>query len=177
MSESMNKFLSRLGVFFMNRRNRRLLYLLAICLIALGEYLHLGLVRRTFVFYSTRDDSMVVENRFLHRSGDRETDIRRYIEEALLGPKSSGLKIPFYRGTRLLTIMYNEGVVHANFSEDAALPPPDDGTVFHNLLTLNKGVRRNFPFVKDVRIFIGGNQVFFEEFRYFFTDSADNSKT
>ena len=177
MNEKANKILSSLGAFFRNRRNRCCVYLAVLCFIAFGDFLYLGLVRKTFVFYTTRDGSAVVETRFLRRSGDRETDIRRYIDQTLLGPKAQeSLALPLVRGTRVQSVMYRDGVVFVNFTELAAMPPPDGGTVFHSLLTLNKGIRRNFSFVKDVRIFIGGNQVFFEEFRGIFAERADNSR-
>jgi len=177
MDAGLKKALSSFGSFFKKKKNRRLLYLTVIGLFALGEFLHSGLVRRTFVFYNNRDASIVVEDRLLRRSGDRETDIRRYVDEALLGPVSPDLALLFTRGVRLNSFMYRKGVVYADLTEPAAMPPPEGGAVFRSFLTLNEGIRRNFSFVKDVRIFIGGNEVFFEEFRGIFDDPADNSKT
>ncbi|MCL2374325.1 MAG: GerMN domain-containing protein [Treponema sp.] len=177
MNAKVDKILSHLGGFFGNRRNRRCTYIAVICLIALGDFLHSGLARRTFVFYATRGGAAAVEDRFLRRSGDRETDIRRYVDEALLGPKAQEtLALPFVRGTRVQSVMYRDGVAFVDLTDLAVMPPPDGGSVFHSLLTLNKGIRRNFSFVKDVRLFIGGNQVFFEEFREIFADRADNSR-
>ena len=191
----LKKILERLKVFLSVKRNRRLLYLVVIGLIALGDFLFSGLVRRTFVFYSYIGENTVVEDRLLHRSYNRETDIRRYVDEALLGPISPEVEPLFPRETRLNSFMYRGDVVYADLSEAAALPLSDTGTevnepadqeppplpqggdVFRSLLTLNEGIRRNFSFVKDVRLFIGGNEVFFKEFRGFFADPADNSKT
>ena len=113
----------------------------------------------------------------LRRSGDRETDIHRYVDEVLLGPVLPNLEPLFPRGTRLESFMYRDSVVYADLSEPAALPLPGGRDVFLSLLTLNEGIRRNFSWVKDVKIFIGGNEVFFEEFRVFFANSADNSET
>jgi hypothetical protein len=74
--------------------------------------------------------------------------------------------------------MYREGVVYADLTESAVLPPSAGSwDVFRSLLTLNEGIRRNFSFVRDVRLFVGGNEVFFEEFRGIFMNSSDNSKT
>ena len=166
-----------LSAFFSKKKNRRLLYLVIICLIALGEFLFSGLVRRTFVFYSDIEGNTVVEDRMLRRSGDIETDIRRYVDEVLLGPVSPDSAPLFPRETRLESFMYRGGVVYADLTESAALPVSGSGDVFQGLLTLNEGIRRNFPPVKDVLLFIGGNEVFFEEFRKIFANSADNSKT
>jgi hypothetical protein len=177
MNEILKKILSSSGVFLSKAKNRRLTYLVIICLIALGEFLFSGLVRRTFVFYSSLEGKTVVEDRMLRRSRDRETDIRRYVDEVLLGPSFPNLDPLFPRGTKLNSLMYRETVAYADLSESAALPLEGSWDVFRSLLTLNEGIRRNFPFVGDVRLFIGGNEVFFSEFHGIFTDLADNSKT
>ena len=177
MKDVIKKIMSSLGRFFGERRNRRLSYLVLISLFALGEFFHSGVARRTFVFYSSIGGNKVVEDRMLYRSRDRETDIRRYVDEALLGPVSPHLEFLFPRGTRLNTLMYRGSVVYADLTEYAALPLVAGGDVFHSLLTLNEGIRRNFSSVRDVRLFIGGNQIFFEEFHGVFSNSADNSRT
>ena len=187
MNRVLYRIFSPLGRFFRKKNLRRFSYLVLICLIALADFLHLGLVRRTFIFYSDTEGKTVVEGRLLHRSVDRETDIRRYVDEVLLGPVSPDLAPLFLRETRLYSFIYRDGLVYADLTESAALPfaeenpvsgpKPPGGTVYRSLLTLNEGIRRNFSFVKDVRLFIGGNEVFFEEFRGIFSNSADNSKT
>ena len=176
MNAVIEDFFSSLGMFFSSKKNRRLTYLVVIILFALGDFLFSGLVRRTFVSYSIIEGSTVVEDRMLHRSSDHETDIRRYIDEVLLGPVSPDLAPLFSKETRLHAFMYRDGVIYADLSETAALPE-ERGDVFRSLLTINEGIRRNFSNVKDVKLFIGGNEVFFEEFRGIFADPADNSKT
>jgi hypothetical protein len=178
MNAALKKISFSLGKFFGRKRNRRFIYLVALSLFALADFLFSGLVRRTFVFYSNIDGNPVVEDRMLRRSGgrsgDRETDIRRYMDEVLLGPVSPDSALLFPRETRLHAFMYRDAAVYADLSEVAALP--SDGDVFRNLLTLNEGIRRNFSYVKDVKLFIGGNEVFFNEFHGIFGDPADNSK-
>jgi len=177
MSAAKKAVFSRFLVLFGNKRNRRLFCLALICLIALGDFLLSGLVRRTFVFYAGIEGNAVIEDRMLRQSRDRETDIRRYVDEVLLGPASPDSSPLFPRETRLQSFMYREGVVYADLSEAAALPLTGADGVFRSLLTLNWGIRRNFSQVKDVRLFIGGNEVFFKEFRGIFANSADNRKT
>jgi len=177
MKDALEKVLRSLGNFFIKTKNRRLSYLVVISVLALGDFFHLGLVRRTIVFYSSIEGKTVVEDRMLRRSGDRETDIRRYVDEVLLGPSFPDLDPLFPRGTRLNSFMYRDAVVFADLSELAALPIEGNWDVFRSLLTLNEGIRRNFPFIGDVRLFIGGNEVFFEEFHGIFADPADNTKT
>jgi hypothetical protein len=165
--------LNSLFRFSGKKRNRRLCYLILIGIFALGEFFISGLVRRTFVFYSNREGHTVVEDRMLRRSPSRETDIKRYVDEVLLGPVSPDSAPLFPGETRLESFMYREGIVYADLSEPA-LFPPEGGDLFRNLLTLNKGIRRNFSFVKGVKIFIGGKEVFFNEFHEIFEESADN---
>ena len=177
MNDVLKNILSAIGRFLSRTKNRRLMYLVVICLIALWEFVFSGLVRRTFVFYSSLEGKTVVEDRMLSRSRDKETDIRRYVDEALLGPSFPDLDPLFPRGTKLNSFMCRESVVYADLSESAVLPMEGNWDVFRSLLTLNEGVRRNFPFVENVRLFIGGNEVFFNEFFGIFTKPADNSKT
>ena len=152
--------------FFTPGRNRYLVLLICIILLAVADYFYSGLVRRTFVFYSALEGTAIVEDRMLRSSSSRETDIRRYVEEALLGPVSQEADPLFIQGTRLLSLLFRDGVVYANFSESAHFPifPPAKG-VFYSFLTLNEGIRRNFPFVRNVRFFISGREIFSRNFR------------
>ena len=159
-------------------KNRLLLYALAaLAIAALIEFLAGGLARRTFVFYTMDSGVASVEERFLRRSSSREVDITRYVEEALLGPVSPNSLPLFPQETRLLSLLYRDGVVYVNLSENAALPasgflpdmPVSDalrgGEVFMNMETLYSGVKRNFSFVRDLRFFIDGKAAYAGEFR------------
>jgi hypothetical protein len=133
-------------------------------IVALSEFLILGLARRTFVFYTVDDGEIVVEDRMLKRAPSREIDIIRYTEETLLGPVSPDLLPLFPRGTRLKSLLYRNGVVYADLSADAALPPEEGGNALNNFRTLYDGIKRNFSSVRDVRFFIDGHASFFGEF-------------
>jgi hypothetical protein len=146
-------------LFLRDKGKRRLIYLFLLGGIACAEFAYSGLVRRTFVFYSGIDGTMVVENRMLPHSPSREIDIRRYAEEVLLGPVSPDSAFLFPQETRLRSLLYRDGVVYADLSESAALPSLEGGDVFQNLYTLQRGIRRNFSFVEDVKLFIAGHEV------------------
>ena len=177
MMYNLKSIMYHTGRFFLEKRNRRFLYLLAISVIALLEFSRMPTERKTFVYFSTLEGNLVVEERMLYKAPDEETGIQRYLEEVLLGPVSPGLDPLFPRETRLSSFMFRDGVVYANLTEAAALPPPGYNNVFRGLFVLNEGIRRNFPQVKDVKLFIGGNEVFFREFQWLFGNSADNIKT
>jgi len=167
-------------------KNRLLLFALAaLATAALIEFFAGGLARRTFVFYTMDSRIASVEERFLKRSSSREVDITRYVEEALLGPVSPNSLPLFPQETRLISLLYRDGVVYVNLSEDAALPaavsalenplikadalvsdaPLQTGDVFINMETLYAGVKRNFSFVRDLRFFIDGKAAYAGKFR------------
>jgi hypothetical protein len=162
------------------KAKRRFLYLCLLGVLACTEFIILGLVRRTFVFYAIDSSAPVVEDRMVKRAGSRENDIARYVEEALLGPVSLDSAPLFPKGTRLQSLLYRAGVVYAGLSELAAMPAalPEAGGagVFTGLAALYGGVRRNFSSVKDVRLFINGHEAYFEKFREIFPGIADISR-
>jgi len=151
--------------FFGSKLTRRIILVVLLAAAAIMEFYHLGLARRTFVFYNVNDGGIVVEDRMLKRSQSRETDIIRYTEEMLLGPVAPDLLPLFPRETKLNSLFYRDGIVYADFSADAVLPPVEGGKTLDNFQTLYDGVLRNFSFVKDVRFFIDGEIAYFEEFQ------------
>jgi hypothetical protein len=157
--------------------------LLALGTAALVEFITQGLARRTFVFYTGSDGLVIVEQRMLRvskgntpvsggraseesqHSLSREINIARYVEEALLGPVSPNSLPLFPRETRLLSLLYRDEVVYVDLSEDAALPLVEGALlqgegVLKSLTTLYSGIRRNFPYVRDVHFFITGKAAY-----------------
>ena len=164
MNEFLNTILRHITEFLAVKTRRRLLLLAILAALALAEFLIMGLARRTFVFYTINDGVIVVEDRMLKRSRSREIDITRYMEETLLGPVSPDLLPLFPRETRLKSLLYRDGMVYADFSADAALPPVEGGRALDNFRTLYAGILRNFSYVRDVRFFIDGRVAYAEEF-------------
>ena len=138
------------------------------------EFVNTRFDRQTFVFYNIIDDSETVEDRMLPHSFYREInardiyieelELRRYVEEALLGPISPECAPLFSRDTRLRSLLYRNGVVYVDLSESAVLPPMEgiplrDGTLRRNLQTLENGIKRNFSTAKEVKLFINGYKV------------------
>ncbi|MFP3088966.1 GerMN domain-containing protein [Treponema sp. TIM-1] len=112
------------------------------------------------MFYTIEKGKVVVEERFFPRSGSRELDIRRYIEDVLLGPATPDVAPLFPRETKLESLLYRGDTLYVGLSETAALPPLEGGNVFTNLQTLYSEIQQNFRYIKDVKFFIKGNEVF-----------------
>ena len=151
--------------FFENRTRYRFALLCILGIFAASDFLISGLARRTFVFYTINDNRTIVENRNIAKSKSRELNISRYVDEAILGPVTPDVLPLFQKGTRLLSLLYRDGLVYVNFSEDAALPPEEGGELFKNLNTLYNGIKRNFSYVSDIYFFIGGKEAFSGAFR------------
>jgi hypothetical protein len=173
--------------FRISRKKLSLILLAILALAALNEFFVLGLARRTFVFYDIDRGIAIVEERMLRvfqgesaHSSAREIEITRYVEEAILGPISPNSLPLFPKETRLSSLLYRDGVVYLDLSEDAVMPPLESqswasaslqnsplqgGEVFTNMKTLGNGIKRNFPFVRDVRFFIAGKAAFSGKFR------------
>jgi len=177
MNDKIKNILVIISRFCSSKRRLLLTALAALALVALVEFLVLGLARRTFVFYTIDSRIASVEERFLKRSSSREVNITRYVEEALLGPISPNSLPLFPPETRLLSLLYRDGVVYVNLSEDAALPvtlletgslmpdlpvsdEPLGGEVFISMETLYSGIKRNFSYVRDLRFFVAGKAAY-----------------
>jgi hypothetical protein len=153
-----------LGRFFGSPVCRALLYLALLCLFTFLDYRAAALTRLTFVFYGIEGGGGLVEERMLPLSGDQEKKLGFYVKEALLGPASQEALPLFPRDTRLESLLFRDGVVYLDLSETAILPVEGEGC-FRNLSALRAGIMRNFGFVKDIRLFVVGSEVFPDQFR------------
>jgi hypothetical protein len=151
--------LLKVCAFLKKKHTLVLLAITLLCMTAVADYAAMGLARRTFLFYVPDTGQELVEERMTAYTGSQETDITRYVEEVILGPVSLEAEPLLNRGSRLEALLLREDAVYLDLSEEAAIPPPT-GRLRGNLITLSEGIRRNFPFVKDIRIFVAGNEVF-----------------
>ncbi|MDR2482743.1 MAG: GerMN domain-containing protein [Treponema sp.] len=134
-----------------------------ICLVILAaaacyEALSMDRVRQTFEFYELETGKSRVEERFFPRSAAPEEAVKRYVEEVLLGPVLPQSAPLFPKETRLRSLLVREGTVYADLSGEAVLSPLEGGRgVIGSLDALERGIRRNFPWVRKIKLFIEGN--------------------
>ncbi|MDR2741489.1 MAG: GerMN domain-containing protein [Treponema sp.] len=154
-----------IACFFTRKYCRRFIYLLLLGIPALFDYWSGGFARRTFVFYVRDTGKAEVEERFLPSMPCRELVVQQYVEETLLGPVSPESDPLFPRETGLNSLLYRDGIVYADLSLSAALPYSAGSDAFRSLYVLHRGIKRNFGFVRDVRLFIDGKEAYHERFR------------
>lgn len=139
-----------------------LISLAVLSIIALGGYVFSGTARRTVVFYRT-DGTPDVEERFITRTGNRDDDIKAFVDELVLGPSDLD-SVPLVNSEASLESFFvREGTVYVGLSAGAGLPvrsvegAPDG--IAGNLRSMERDIKRNFPFVRGVRFFIAGREV------------------
>jgi hypothetical protein len=130
--------------------------------IALGSVIHTDQKRYTFVFFGMKDRIPRMEERMVPRTRDRESEIRRYAEETLLGPQNPASALLFPRETKLLSFLYQEKTVYINLSEHAAMPiffdgAPDNEALTRTFTAFRESLMRNFSFIKEIKFFIEGH--------------------
>ena len=154
--------LSAIVDFVTSKYKLRLLLIILLMCGAITDFIINGQSRRTFIFYDYVNENVIVEDRMFKRSSCRETALRRYIEEALLGPITQDFVPLFPRETQLKTLLYRDRIIYADFTKSAAIPLDEGRNPKENFITLKEGIFRNFSYVKDIRFFVEG-QIIFED--------------
>lgn len=116
-------------------------------------------IRRTFVYESTSSDSYSIESRYLV-SNPEQGKIRNYIDELLLGPISEHCRPIFADGTRVLSCFRRNSVLYVELSDDFLHDDPEKTDFKKKLELFKRNIIRNFPGIKKVVVFAGGNELF-----------------
>lgn len=128
--------------------------------VSLGFWLHGRHGRRyVFLFPSAVSGVRCAESRMLSARPGKDA-VAQYVDELLLGPLSEYCSPLFPIGTTASFCFVRSSTLFVNLSEEALLCDPV-GTDFHAVLALfEENVRRNFPSVRTVELFIGGRSAF-----------------
>ncbi|GMO55809.1 MAG: hypothetical protein Ta2G_15300 [Termitinemataceae bacterium] len=133
--------------------------LLLLCLAAAFDFAFADKVRRTFAFVSFDGGKQVIEERMLPKEKTKELSVTKYVYDVILGPSSLEVVPLVNQGTMINSVFMRDNIVYIDLSESAAIPPLEGGVVLENFKMIKKGVLRNFRFIKDVFVFIEGNEV------------------
>ena len=114
-------------------------------------------MQRKFRFPQELTLKMTGEERNVVFSGDREKNIRAYVDDLLLGPASLRMQEIFPEGTRLYQIKLLNKQLYLDFSGDLVFKlenHPLELVEIKNLLVDNLSV--NFPFLEKIIITVNG---------------------
>lgn len=123
---------------------------------------HFPGVRRTFVYESAASGSYSIESRYLV-SDPEQGKIRNYIDELLLGPISEHCRPIFADGTRVLSCFRRNSVLYVEISDDFLLDDAEKTDFRKKCGLFKKNIIRNFPGIKQVVVFAGGNELFADD--------------
>jgi hypothetical protein len=94
------------------------------------------------------------EYRSVPRRWDREGRAEVIVEEFLLGPRSPTLSAAFRSGVRLETVLYRDGDLYVDISEEAALA--ETAELKLGLEALRRSLVGEFPRLRRLALTVGG---------------------
>jgi hypothetical protein len=116
--------------------------------------------RRVFFFPDTFSLKLRGEERFLKTEGALHDNVKKLVEELLLGPTTPDNIRVFPQGTQLVACVTKNNDLYLNLSEEVllkadTLPFPLEKSIFSCINTL----RFNFPEIKKIFFFIHGEEL------------------
>lgn len=116
-------------------------------------------VRRTFAF-PLNNGGLVTEIRYLADGKNKESDIKVYVQELLLGPQNHRGMNLLTPGTKINNIFVREDVLYVDFAESALLPGMNTVDNLLGLPLIEKNVFTNFKNIDTIILYINGNIVY-----------------
>lgn len=158
-----NKILSSISRqskhFFSIPANRSLTVLAVLLVIALLDFYLVPQKRFLFSFYSVKNHRINVETRYFIPGKTKEDRVQHYAEEYLLGPSVIESLPLFPVDAQVETIMIRNNYAYINLSEAAALPIPGEVPFQKRSKLFVDMIRRNFPSIQGISLFIAGNEL------------------
>ncbi len=142
--------------------------LTVILLVALGAFLAVSLVvfaltpqwtRRVLFFPEVNSTKYAAEVRDLPPGAGPIEDIRTLLEDLLLGPSNMNYAPALPPGTRLVSAMLSGDELYVGFSREIYRTESDPAVPREMLQGVADTVYFNFPWVSNVRFFIGGKEL------------------
>ena len=117
---------------------------------------HRGTNRRTFTFPVSGSKWNKTEVRYL-ASDPVQGKIACYVDELVLGPSFYRGRPLFTPGTKVDYCFLQGKTLFVGLSEEAALQEGGALSIEKSIALFKKNIRKNFPSVKEIEIFIEGN--------------------
>lgn len=113
--------------------------------------------KRIFIFPSADSGEFVVEYRYLNKA-PVQGEINLYIDEILLGSGVERTKKLFSPGTKVISCFEREGVLYLDLSADLLQKGTDVSEIQDGIDLLILNIQKNFPKVKEVILYVDGEQ-------------------
>lgn len=114
--------------------------------------------RRVFYFNDLDTGSVSVEIRYLPKKSP-QGEINYFVDELLLGPLDNRMQPLFSRGTCVKDCFMSDDTLYLNISDDAVLEQNGSMKVKDACVLLKKNIRKNFPKIKNIELYIGNEEL------------------
>lgn len=116
-------------------------------------------VRRTFIFPSAETGEYIVEYRNLAKD-PVQGEVQLFIDELLLGSTIERTKSIFTMGTKVLSCFQREETLYLNLSSDLIEMGDEVMEIRDGMDLLKKNIKKNFPKIHEIEIFVNGKIAF-----------------
>ncbi len=113
---------------------------------------------KNMIFESMDSKKLQIEKR--HIPSGVENKLNWYVNELILGPLSERNKLLFPHGTKVLSCFVSNDVLYLDLSEEALLQTGISSETKTGYELLIKNIKRNFSNIKQVNVFMMGNEVY-----------------
>lgn len=110
--------------------------------------------------FPLNNGGLVTEIRYLADGKNKESDIKVYVQELLLGPQNHRGMNLLTPGTKINNIFVREDVLYVDFAESALLPGMNTVDNLLGLPLIEKNVFTNFKNIDTIVLYINGNIVY-----------------
>ena len=117
--------------------------------------------RRIFIFPSADTGEFIVEYRNLNKN-PVQGPVNLYIDELLLGSTVERTKNLFTPGTKVLSCFQRDHVLYLNLSSDLINMGEGVIDIKSGMDLLEKNIKKNFPKIHKIEIFVNGKMAFEE---------------
>ena len=112
-----------------------------------------------FVFPCVDEGKYVLETRYL-KENPNKSDISYFADELVLGSGLERTKYLFTPGTKIISCFERNKIVYLNLSADIIYMGHNVISIRDGIELLKKNIRKNFPHVEDVQVFVDGKYAF-----------------
>lgn len=146
--------------FFKNDRKTQFLTCVILVFLISLMFFFLNYPGKRYSFYFTVSGSQKTVHEFRPvKKISGKPEIELYVEELLLGTFLERAVSVFPLGTRILFCFEKDDVLYLNLSEDAIFNLDEKTTLDSRVELLSLNVRKNFPKLKEIELYIDGNPV------------------
>ena len=134
--------------------------LVCLAILSAGLYVKKGYGKKyVFIFPCVDEGKYVLETRYL-KENPNKSDISYFADELVLGSGLERTKYLFTPGTKIISCFERNKIVYLDLSADIIYMGHNVISIKDGIELLKKNIKKNFPHVEDVQVFVDGKYAF-----------------